>query len=1200
MTTDPADLPHRGESHRQERDGVLEVEIAVTKQLRWILREQPILDYGVDAHFEVVSENDRVTGRLIGAQIKSGESYLEPVAGGWNFTKGKLKHYNYWLGHSLPIVLILHDPRDDKLYWQVVDETTATVTGAGFKVFVPASNVLDISAKPKLEDLARRAGAAALAVYDGSLQLLPWAAVRALRTAETADRTGAARLAQLLADGRVRPTHAVQQVLAAKPSWLVDSAAAVELWAATAGFANAHGLPDLAIEAFDRCVEVGGPQAARRRALAGWTLIGAGRRDEARAYLDQAKTDGAVVLADVGLAALAIPADDAQQVEAPPSLLEATDAEIDAEPALVNFLAEQRVRAGDIDGAVALIRRVVDGVERCDASMRLRLAELLRRRIQEHAGYGGPDSVEARRYARSALEEYRCWCGPSENALGELLDLEILDGDLITVVELALPAAAGGRATEREANAPEIARRGATAALLCQRHDALTLFRQILEGDPYLAQLDAQKLEIHGGDVDELRRAWQHALDVAVDDRSLASCSLRLADLGVWPIPKAENLLARSIIPEWSYRLAEAVARAATGDPGGAMTVLRALAQDRIDAALRLVMVIEQYEGATAAAHEWRQQYDQWQDVALADVLPNASWTGDDGIPSLIADLLADQRMSGDARARLRRRFVHHLRENRQWDRVARVCRAGLQERPDDYLAWSFALALHETHRVPDARAALAQHRPALDSEQQARLWARLHIGVDLDNVDAVVAADLAERFSSVPALAEQLTTFLRREQHRRRRDDVPEWPREFQARVDALTTAIFGADDPDAVAETTVAQRLGEIGYERLEDLRRKVEQGHEPLAALASLARSPYGKMLLLRTVGMTLATDPEPGIAAVGVSTAREALARREVVMDQSAYYLQLLLGRDGEQLRMRFAKVHVPATGAVDASNTRDSVWATTAAEHTFGVHNGQLRRETIPAARRARLRSLAAELEQVTTRAIHHEVAPSAGPAHDAIELARRLGIALYADDVVLRQLARAHGVPAFGTSDLITATDTPTAHADEMTRRLAAEYVVDLPLDGDDLAQLETDGEWRGAGRLNLSRSQWWTHMNAASLDAWRAAARAAALISNDNLVVVTKYALHGALYACSPGHRTQRYLQVVVAALDSIHEAGLQIPDDFLDALKAATVENIAPGDRFVFRALIDALHARGVDDATGVAADMLPEVAADAATWG
>ena len=56
--------------HNIERLGVNAVEEAFLK-MGWLFREQPISDFGIDAHAEPTSD-DWPTGQLIALQIKSG------------------------------------------------------------------------------------------------------------------------------------------------------------------------------------------------------------------------------------------------------------------------------------------------------------------------------------------------------------------------------------------------------------------------------------------------------------------------------------------------------------------------------------------------------------------------------------------------------------------------------------------------------------------------------------------------------------------------------------------------------------------------------------------------------------------------------------------------------------------------------------------------------------------------------------------------------------------------------------------------------------------------------------------------------------------------------------------------------------------------------------------------------------------------
>src|SRR5207247_10869136 len=132
-----------------------------------------------------------------------------------------------------------------------------------------------------------------------------------------------------------------------------------DLRAATGAYANAHDHSAAAAEAFLRSARLGGERAARRRAFAGLALNTAGERDRAREELLAAKEAGATLLADVGLAYADVPADDARVVPVPASMQAATAAQLDAEPTVLNFLAELRQRAEDYDAAIALIERAV-------------------------------------------------------------------------------------------------------------------------------------------------------------------------------------------------------------------------------------------------------------------------------------------------------------------------------------------------------------------------------------------------------------------------------------------------------------------------------------------------------------------------------------------------------------------------------------------------------------------------------------------------------------------------------------------------------------------------------------------------------------------------------------------------------------------------------------------------------------------------
>ncbi len=1177
---------------------------AVVFKLKWIFREQAVEDYGIDAHLEVGADDESVTGRLIGAQAKSGESWFsEPTEGGWIFRESHRRHLNYWLGHSLPVIVILYHPAREMTYWQVVNETTTKHTKKGFKILVPEANVLDASARPALEDVARRRGQLAVAAYDRSLELLPEDTCRVLRRAAEQDLTGTARLAQMLADGRSQPGMTAAQVLAAEPSWLIGSPVQADLWTATAAYANAHDHHETAAEAFLRSARLGGPQAARHRAFAGLALLTAGERDRAREELLAARKAGATLLADVGLAYIDVPADDARLVPEPASMQAATTAQLDAEPTVLNFLAELRQRAEDYDAAIALIERAAAASQGRDGDMRLRLAEMLRRRMQARGGFGGPDSSTARIHARAALVDFRRWSGPSETALEELLDLEVLDGELSNAVSQALPLTAGGTALDREAADWRIAARGATAALLTQDARALAHFRQALAGHPWLLQLDAQELETRVEDPLVRQEAWLRALRAADDDGHRASCVMRLSELGVWPLPEADDLLQRSVMPEWTYQIAAAKAQAARGDVAGAVIALRVLAEDYVTAGVELVRLLDRHVNADEARREWERQYRRWQDVLLVELMADMRRDADRqrDADQMFLQMISDPRLAVDTRMRLRRRLVNEVASGQDWDRVVQLCRAGLAERTDDHLAWYLVAALYYQHNAPESRRALEQYKPTPSTEQETRLWAQLRVGTDLTEPDAHLAADLAERHQDTPALAGGLTTLLHRELARQERDGASRWPEPLAERVAALVRAAQGTGHgPEAVTEEELRRRLQGENHQQLEQVRLEVGAGRTPLGRLAMMARRPYGQVLLQRTAGVIVASDPEPGLVAAGQTAARRALAAGSAVADLSALHLLQLLGNDARALRAQLPDLVVTTSTAADAIRTRDAVWTVTGASFTVGLQDGTLRREELSAEQRALLRTRAADLEEATARLRHQPAGTGNDPTGDAVELAAREGLPLYADDVALRQAARGRGVPAFGTTDLLAVVGYPHQQIEAMLIRLAAECVVDLPLDGDQIVGLERDSDWRGiSGGLALSRRQWWQRVGAGWTEPWRTVAGHAALASPQAFVRMTQVALYGALQHGAPGLRTQRYQQIVVAALDAAQQAGHPVPPDYLAQLAALAPEDVAPKPKYVYQALIAALREKTVEDPEVQAAALLPHLRFDPDTW-
>ncbi len=127
---------------------------AVESGLQWVFREQPLEDYGIDAHVELV-DGDEMLGRLIALQIKSGRSYFgSPADGGWSF-RDKAAHFKYWLRFSVPVIVVLVDLDTKRCHWQLVTDATVEKSASKqWKLFVPEAHVLDSSAARPLREAA--------------------------------------------------------------------------------------------------------------------------------------------------------------------------------------------------------------------------------------------------------------------------------------------------------------------------------------------------------------------------------------------------------------------------------------------------------------------------------------------------------------------------------------------------------------------------------------------------------------------------------------------------------------------------------------------------------------------------------------------------------------------------------------------------------------------------------------------------------------------------------------------------------------------------------------------------------------------------------------------------------------------------------------------------------------------------------------
>lgn len=117
----------------------------IIHKMGWLFREQPISDYGIDAHIEQMIDG-RPTGRLLAAQIKSGHSWFEETNENGYVYRGDLEHLDYWSSHSLPVIIVLFDQDKNQAFWVPVEKSRIKVLNSGWKITVPFNNTIDNNA----------------------------------------------------------------------------------------------------------------------------------------------------------------------------------------------------------------------------------------------------------------------------------------------------------------------------------------------------------------------------------------------------------------------------------------------------------------------------------------------------------------------------------------------------------------------------------------------------------------------------------------------------------------------------------------------------------------------------------------------------------------------------------------------------------------------------------------------------------------------------------------------------------------------------------------------------------------------------------------------------------------------------------------------------------------------------------------------
>ncbi len=336
---------------------------------------------------------------------------------------------------------------------------------------------------------------------------------------------------------------------------------------------------------------------------------------------------------------------------------------------------------------------------------------------------------------------------------------------------------------------------------------------------------------------------------------------------GVWP-SQADDLRARSLLPEAEYEALKAVCRAEAGEPDIGIARLRELSATSLIAAGELVHLLEKHAGPDAAISEAEQQATRWQAPALqiqyVDLLGSHGRFQD--AAAFIQRVIPDQSLPADVRVKLCGWYTAYQTRQGRFAEAAATARSGLAVAADADLAWKLVTVLVSDGKLSDARQALARYRPEPGTEQEIRLWMQLHLGVTVTADDAQVMISITGRLPD-GEFRDAIIAMLIREAAVARDSEV--YPADLIAAIAQLEadtrnrpgTGLRIDPSDDTALRAALQKRVpDQAAYQKL---LASVQAGTACTADIAAFAERPYGTVLLHRPAGIMPAADLAPGL-------------------------------------------------------------------------------------------------------------------------------------------------------------------------------------------------------------------------------------------------------------------------------------------------------------------------------------------------
>lgn len=1127
-------------AHVAELRGLSVVTAVASFQLAWLFRPQTTSDFGIDGQLEVV-DSGTATGRLVALQIKCGLSYFArpKAAEGWWFTFDE-KHANYWLEHSLPVVVVLVDETAGRGFWEVIRRDTVARTGKRYRVLVPSTQPFDESMTERLTALAYRQpinDPRSAQQFEVHLQRLPPDVSERLRGLHAAALNGdgvhgLAALARRLADGSDDPADTCIRLLRSGLPRDVDR---VIGWQIVGSYANEHRHPRESALAFERASLPRSVVRGRCRALAALLSLSIDRTHADRLLAAARKSGNAELLVSAAESLRAVPDESFDPVAYSTAVLAEAE-RAGGDPVIVRLVADQRARARDFDGALelyeALLRRLPSS-----ASVQLALSEAL---IVNATARIDPtvaaDVKRAVQLAELARADMRRWAGPSEEATELLVRAHTKCGDYQRAIRCVLEPPRG-TATPREAEHEVPCARAAHLAYVLGRVDL---------GDELAGRVHSagQRLFIAatrrayvdvpaaGEAVPEQESAWLEVIAATSDVVWRLDSGRHLAALGFWPIKVLEDMAQAGLIDNVTHRLLQAEALAATESTmNEALVILREIAPLSLAATEQLAGHYADLGQPVSALEVLDRAADRSPEIGIRRRAITISATLPDGdVERRTLQLLGRRDLDAITRADLLKGLLNLFTHDNRWGDLAETAASYLElldAQRDDFalididtevnrVAWKIVGSHFNRRDLAAAAAAYHHHHPIVTDAQEAHLWALL---IDQDRwseANLNLAAEYATRFSDAPPTQALLLSIIRG--HAR---DDPGHDENNRGTLGATASGLLRRVTADlGNLDGHIATRAETIEILReneatTRDMATAVASGVIPIGAAATGMKRPYSMLVVSPPAGIIISAGIDPDEFDTEVATAAQALGR-SVAVDLSVLHLAGNILQRFEPLAARFHTVLLPR-GAIDdllasirtmaARRSTDSLLTLAdggddfqivpnAPAHLAGAI-ASTRRMVDAATDHCRITKVG-DLDGVSAQiATHLDVMHAdeimSSPVAEAwlgpIELALRHKHPLWCDDLTQRRLARDCGVPAFGTLALLhvlieqevvpdtTVVDLVTLHAAS---------IVDLPLPVDHVADIARRAHWEPtAGAIALARGQFWASDIEHAVECW-------------------------------------------------------------------------------------------------------------------